>query len=70
MPYLSYDKNWIHADSWGEDTLIGWGFDRAYGVQGFVVVTNEMLNIEGVSPSGLNWTALNQALAQFPPARN
>jgi hypothetical protein len=66
IPYFSYDSTWYHADSWGEDILIGRRWDQDYGVQGFVVVTQEMTNLQGVSPSGLDWTRLNQDLANFP----
>lgn len=66
IPYVSYDENGVDNDTWGEDGRVDWDFDHAYGVQGFVVVTHDMLNQQGVSPAGVNWTQLTQDLAKFP----
>lgn len=68
IPELSYDQNLIRTVSWGEELLIEWGFDTTYGMQGFVVVTKEQTNLQGVSPAGVDWTKLNQDIAALPPA--
>jgi hypothetical protein len=59
IPYLSYDQHYMHADSWGADILVGYGWDHAYAVGGFVVITQEQTNLQGISPAGVNWTKLN-----------
>lgn len=66
IPYLSYDSSRLRNISWGKELLVDWAFDRAYALQGIVIVTHEMTNRRGVSPSGINWTKLNADLAQFP----
>lgn len=67
IPYFSFDSNRLRNDSWGIPMLVDWAFDKAYAVQGLVVVTQEMLNLRGVSPAGVDWTRLNADLAKFPP---
>lgn len=69
IPYLSYDSRRLRNVTWGDEYLVDWDFDEAYAVQGLIVITHEQTNLRGVSPSGVNWTKLNQDLAQFPPAR-
>lgn len=63
VPLISYDPNRFRTISWGEELLIdapaGGGFDAKYGMQAIVGVTPEMLNRQGVSPSGVDWTKLN-----------
>jgi hypothetical protein len=66
--YLSYDDKRLRNDTWGEELLVDWDWKTDYGVQDFVVVTEEMLNLRGTSPAGVDWTRLNADLAKFPPA--
>jgi hypothetical protein len=66
IPYFSYDGQRIRTDSWGLPILVDWDFDRAYAVQGFVLTTQDQLNLQGVSPAGVNWTKLNADIAKLP----
>lgn len=68
IPLLSYDQHRLRNVSWGEQLLVDWEFDKAYAVQGLVVITEEMTNLSGVSPAGFDWTKLNADMATFPPA--
>lgn len=65
IPYLSYDQKRIRNVSWGQELLVDWDFDLAYADSGFVVVSRDMLNRRGMSPSGVNWTALLADLAKL-----
>jgi hypothetical protein len=62
IPYLSYDGRVYSNVTWGTELLVTYGFDEAYALEGFVVVTEEMLNNDGVSPAGVDWTALKKDL--------
>lgn len=64
---LAYDPDTIDWNSWGMWLPGTTEFDRAYALQGFVVMTQEMLSRRGVSPTGLNWTSLNAAFAKLVP---
>jgi hypothetical protein len=66
IPYLSYDPLRYRNDSWGIEMLVDVSFDNAYAVGGFVGITQEMTNLQGVSPAGVNWTKLNADLAATP----
>lgn len=70
IPYLSYDAHGVRNVTWGEELLVDWDFDAAYAMQGFVVVTREQLNLQGVSPAGVDWTKLNQDIAKLPSAQH
>jgi hypothetical protein len=61
VPLVSYDPYRIRFPSWGGDLLMRWGFHVAYAVECHAVITREMENRSGVSPAGINWTALNEA---------
>jgi hypothetical protein len=56
--YLSYDRKRLRDVTWGQEGLVDWQWDSAYAVQGLVVATQEMLNLRGVSPAGVNWDRL------------
>lgn len=62
VPEVTYDQGGPLADSWGQPLQATWEFDTAYGVQGIVGVTEEMLDLRGISPAGFNWTKLNADL--------
>lgn len=66
IPYLSYDQNRIRTITWGEEWLVDWVFDKAYAAGGFAVVTTDQLNLQGVSPAGVNWSSLVAALKGLP----
>lgn len=66
IPYLAYDRHWFYADSWGFDILVGFRFNRSYAAGGFVVLTEEQTNLQGVSPAGINWTKLNEDFRNLP----
>jgi hypothetical protein len=66
VPYLSYDGARYRTITWGQEWLVDVDFDQYYAEQGFVVVTREMLNRSGISPSGVNWSRLNADLAALP----
>lgn len=68
IPYFSYDDRRLRNVSWGEQLLVDWEFDQSYAVQGLVVVTEEMMNLSGVSPAGFDWTKLVADMREFPPA--
>lgn len=66
IPILSYDDAHQRDISWGIEMLVDWDFDTSYGVGGFVVVTKDQLNNKGVSPSGVDWSALNADIQKLP----
>lgn len=73
VPILSYDTRRFRTVSWGTELLIeapvaGGGFDGLYGQQAIVGITEDMLNRQGVSPSGVNWTKLGADLRALPTA--
>jgi hypothetical protein len=65
-----YDAAAIHIKTWGLPWLVDWDFDTTYEVQGFVVVTREQLSLKGVSPAGVDWTALNADIAKLPSSNS
>lgn len=67
-PHIAYNRRGPITITWGAEKQETWDFDATYGVGGFVVVTEDQLNNEGVSPTGVNWTQLNAALADLPAA--
>lgn len=70
VPLTSYGPWNVGLITWAERMMATWAFDRKYAVQSFVVVTEEQLNLKGVSPAGVDWTALNAAIESLPPAPN
>jgi hypothetical protein len=58
IPFMAYDENDYDADSWGIWIPVEQDFDTTYAIQGFAVVAKDMLGRSGVSPTGLDWTAL------------
>jgi hypothetical protein len=58
IPYFSYDGKRYRCATWGAELLLTYEFDVDYAIEGFVVVTKEMLDQEGVSPAGIDWSAL------------
>jgi hypothetical protein len=58
IPYLSYDGHLFRCETWGTSLLVTYGFDKAYSMEGFVVVTEEMMDLRGMSPAGFDWDKL------------
>jgi hypothetical protein len=55
---MAYDDDTLDDDSWGMWIPSTAGYRKTYGVGFFAVATEDMLNRSGISPTGLNWTAL------------
>lgn len=64
-PVCSYDEWRQRYLTWGGEELGTWGFWDAYVEEAHVVITTEMRNKKGVSPSGVNWTVLNERFDQL-----
>ena len=62
VPLWSYDPYRVRLGTWGGELLETWPFHLAYAMEGRVVITHEMLNRKGVSPTGVNWTTLGEEL--------
>jgi hypothetical protein len=59
IPYLSYDGKWYRCVTWEKGLLLSYDWDAAYALEGFVVVTDEMLGSRGgTSPAGFKWDQL------------
>lgn len=58
IPYFSYDGQRYRCATWGTELLLTYQFDADYATQGFVAITEEMLNNTGVSPAGIDWDKL------------
>lgn len=58
IPYMAYDEADYDADSWGMWLPVDQAFDTAYAIQGFAVIAPDMRRRSGVSPTGLDWSAL------------
>lgn len=65
VPFLSYDSKWFRNVTWGTELLVSYGFKAKYGVESFVVVTEEMLNQDGVSPAGFDRTKMAEDFASL-----
>lgn len=66
IPLTSYGPKNVGLITWGEPWMATWPFDVRYSVQGFVVVTKEQTNLQGVSPAGVDWTKLNSDIGKLP----
>lgn len=70
IPLTSYGPRAVGFPTWGLPWTARWAFDQHYATQSFVVVTQEMTNLRGISPAGINWTKLNADLAALPSVPN
>lgn len=66
----SFGPRNIGFPTWGLPWMADWDFDKTYAAQGFVVVTQEQKNLQGISPAGIDWTRLNADLAKLAPAKS
>jgi hypothetical protein len=62
---LAYTGATLDINTWGEWTPVEQAFRLAYQMGFFAVVSTDMLNRSGVSPSGLDWTALTADLQKL-----
>ncbi|HTP77588.1 MAG TPA: hypothetical protein VMJ73_11490 [Rhizomicrobium sp.] len=62
IPYREYDAKTFTCVTWGEELQLTVPFHQTYAEEAHVVVTQEMLNRQGLSPSGLNWSRLTADL--------
>jgi hypothetical protein len=60
-----YGPRRVALKTWGMPWMADWDFDRTYGVQGFVVITQEQTNLQGISPAGINWDKLGADIAKL-----
>jgi len=58
IPYREYDGETFTCVTWGAELLLTVPFHQAYAQEAHVVVTDEMLNNQGVGPSGVAWDDL------------
>lgn len=58
IPYREYDAETFKCVTWGAELLLTTPFHQDYAQEAHVVVTREMLNKQGVGPSGVAWDGL------------
>jgi hypothetical protein len=66
VPGFSYDELRLRIGTWGGEMLMTWPFLAVCGAECHVVITKEMISTRtGLSPAGVNWTALGEAFAKL-----
>ncbi len=68
IPYREYDADTFNCVTWGAELLLTVSFHQAYAQEAHVVVTQEMLNNQGVGPSGVAWDDLVSDIKNLAPA--
>ncbi len=64
VPVVGRPHAWtIEVVTWGQTQAMGRRFFEAYCDEAYGILTEETLGVGGVTPEGLNLTALNAALA-------
>jgi hypothetical protein len=58
IPYREYDAETFKCVTWGAELLLTVPFHQHYAQEAHVVVTKEMLNRQGIGPSGVAWDDL------------
>jgi hypothetical protein len=58
IPYREYDADTFKCVTWGAELLLTVPFHQHYAQEAHVVVTREMLNRQGIGPSGVAWDDL------------
>jgi len=58
IPYREYDAESFKCVTWGAELLLAVPFHQDYAQEAHVVVTQEMLNKQGIGPSGVAWDEL------------
>jgi len=66
IPYREYDAETFKCVTWGADLLLTVPFHQDYAQEAHVVVTQEMLNKQGVGPSGVAWDELIADIKALP----
>ena len=71
IPYREYDAETFKCVTWGAELLLTVPFHQDYAQEAHVIVTQEMLNKQGIGPSGVAWDELVadiKALNSYPGA--
>ena len=68
IPYREYDADTFKCVTWGAELLLTVPFHQAYAQEAHVVVTREMLDNQGVGPSGVAWDELIADIRALQPA--
>ena len=58
IPYREYDAETFKCVTWGAELLLTVPFHQDYAQEAHVIVTQEMLNKQGIGPSGVAWDEL------------
>ena len=66
IPYREYDAETFKCVTWGAELLLTVPFHQDYAQEAHVVVTQEMLNKQGVGPSGVAWDELIADIKALP----
>ena len=66
IPYREYDAETFKCVTWGAELLLTVPFHQDYAQEAHVVVTAEMLNKQGVGPSGVAWDELIADIKALP----
>jgi len=66
IPYREYDADTFKCVTWGQELLLTVPFHQAYAQEAHVVVTREMLNKQGIGPSGVAWDDLIADIKALP----
>ena len=66
IPYREYDAQTFACVTWGAELLLTVPFHQDYAQEAHVVVTKEMLNKQGVGPSGVAWDELIADIKALP----
>ena len=66
IPYREYDAETFKCVTWGAELLLTVPFHHDYAQEAHVVVTQEMLNKQGVGPSGVAWDELVADIKALP----
>jgi hypothetical protein len=69
IPYREYDAETFSCITWGAELLLTVPFHQDYAQEAHVVVTQEMLNKQGVGPSGVAWDELIADIKALPRHR-
>jgi hypothetical protein len=66
IPYREYDAETFKCVTWGAELLLTVPFHEDYAQEAHVVVTQEMLNKQGIGPSGVAWGELIADIKALP----
>ena len=66
IPYREYDADTFKCVTWGQELLLTAPFHQAYAQEAHVVVAREMLDKQGIGPSGVAWDELIADIRALP----